>query len=236
MSNTNDYKEIWNDVYGKRFMTLWSPPEGVVQFVGRFLRKRLTVDKYDELFSAKRILDLGCGNGAVAAFLARQGYEVYGIDLSEPAIQLGRELLKHEEMQAELVQGTATELPYQDNFFDCVVSYAVLDHMMPDDGRQAIRESWRVLKNGGLLFLTLADTRSKKFGSGKEMAHNTYLLEGDWYEAGAVQHYFDREDINELLGKEFGLVDIRLVTQQKLDLNFKPTEWSWRWHLTAKKI
>jgi len=72
MPDNKDYKEIWENVYAKRFMTLWSLPEGVVQFVGRFLRKRLTIDKYEDLFPAKHILDLGCGNGAVVAFLAKQ--------------------------------------------------------------------------------------------------------------------------------------------------------------------
>ena len=54
-------QQIWNRVYGEGFMTIWSPPEGTIQFTARHLKKRLTADRFQEFFPAKRVLDLGCG-------------------------------------------------------------------------------------------------------------------------------------------------------------------------------
>ncbi len=68
------------------------------------------------------------------------------------------------------------------------------------------------------------------------MAHNTYLLEGDWYEAGAVQHYFDEKEIKEYLKEKFEILDVRLVMQKKMTVDFKDESWSYRWHPTAKKV
>lgn len=235
MPKSSPHKDVWESIYAERFMTLWSPPEAVVQFVGRFLKKRLTVLSYQESFPAKRILDLGCGNGATVAFLSKLGYEVHGIDLSEVAIKLGREHLAKEGLHGELLSGDASSLPYPDNFFDVIICYGVIDHMEPDRGLAIASEVHRVLRNSGLFFVTLADTRSKKYGQGVRTAKNTYLLEGDWYEAGAVQHYFDRQDIDDLIRKKFHIKDIRLIMQEKLSVNFEPLEWTYRWHLTLEK-
>ncbi len=232
----SNYKDVWEEVYRNKFMTMWQPSKSFVQFTGRFLKKRLTLDKYEEFFPAKDVLDLGCGNGAAVAYFAKMGYRTCGIDLSDAAIKMGQEFLAREGVQAELKTADASAIPYPDNSFDVVVSNGVLDHMDPERAIASAEEVYRVLRKPGLFFITLASTENIKYGEGKQSAKNTYLLEGDWYEAGALQHYYDREDINELFKDRFRIKDIRYDLQKKMSLDFQPLEWVGRWYLTTEKI
>jgi ubiquinone/menaquinone biosynthesis C-methylase UbiE len=66
-----------------------------------------------------RVLDLGCGTGALmeAMFAAYPGSEVYGLDLSDKMIETARARLGG---RATLTVGDAEHLPYDDNFFDVI--------------------------------------------------------------------------------------------------------------------
>ena len=108
--------------------------------------------------------------------------------------------------------------------------------MMMDNAKRALAEVDRVLTKPGRFFLTLADTQSKKFGEGTCVGRNSYILEGDWYEAGAVQHYFDERDIRDLLGNRFRIIDLRRVVQEKYNPEFQQLYWSSRWHIVTEKV
>jgi|SRR3989344_1194077 len=232
----NPYKEIWDGVYKDKFMTIWSPPETVVQFAARFLKKRLTVDKYEEFFKAKRILDLGCGNAATVGFFARQGYEVKGLDLSPSAIYMGKQYLAKEGLKAELTSGDISDLPYKNNFFDVAICYGVLDHMEPKRAKMAVAEAHRVLRKNGLFFMSLIGTESDIYEHGKEVEKNTFILQGDWYENGTLQHYFDEKEIKSMLKGKFAIKDVRINMQKSMTPKFKELKWSYRWHITVEKI
>jgi SAM-dependent methyltransferase len=88
----------------------------------------------------ERILDLGCGDGVLAAKLAAMGCEVVGVDASEMQVAAARKL----GVDARVVSGEA--LPFREQF-DAVFSNAALHWMLrPDD---VIANVWRALKSGG---------------------------------------------------------------------------------------
>jgi SAM-dependent methyltransferase len=96
-----------------------------------------------------RILDAGCGTGAVMTYLADYG-QVSGFDFSADALAFCRKRGLH-----ELTRASVSELPYTDASFDLVVSFDVICvHSVPDDV-QALRECARVLREGGRLVLRL---------------------------------------------------------------------------------
>src|SRR5690606_23353632 len=94
------------------------------------------------------ILDVGCGAGRYIMWFARNGYDVNGIDVDETHIAG----LNEQEI-GNFVQGTATELPWPDAKFDAVICNALL-HVLANRTEldAAMRESWRVLKPGGIWF------------------------------------------------------------------------------------
>lgn len=94
-----------------------------------------------------RLLDMGCGTGL---FLQRRlaDCEAFGIDLSPSALGYCRERKIERTALAD-----ATRLPFEDQFFDVVTAFDLIEHI-PDD-RQIVREIDRVLRPGGFLLATV---------------------------------------------------------------------------------
>lgn len=96
-----------------------------------------------------RILDAGCGTGAMAARLSQLG-KVTALDVSPVAVSFAarRSLTR-------LAQGSVTRLPVRDEAFDLVLSLDVLCHGAVEDVDQAMGEMARVLRPGGHMILNL---------------------------------------------------------------------------------
>jgi len=95
-----------------------------------------------------KILDAGCGTGAVMKYLARYG-EATGFDFSAQALKFSRR-----RGHTRLAQASVLEVPFASQLFDVVVSFDVLCEIGVDDG-QALSEFARVLKPGGIVLLRL---------------------------------------------------------------------------------
>jgi len=116
------------------------PHENFSEFIG-LLRVR----------KAKKILDLGCGTGRHTIALAKKGFEVYGIDISKNALAVCRQRLKEENLKANIVFGDMYQtLPYEDHYFDGLVSINVLHHNKIAEIKSLIKEIERVLKPGAV--------------------------------------------------------------------------------------
>lgn len=99
--------------------------------------------------SGKRVLDIGCGGGALARELVRRGAGVVGVEISErqlaPALALGG--------GARYLVGRAERLPLADASFDIVVFMRTLHHVPPPELAEALREARRVLCPGGTVYV-----------------------------------------------------------------------------------
>ncbi len=105
-----------------------------------------------------RILDLGCGAGGLVKAGRAQGMQFYGcgIQLEDAFTQADPRLLEQ-----GILRGIPLDpytLPFEDGFFDVVISDQVFEHVM--DYPTTVRESHRVLKPGGS-FLHIFPSRSK---------------------------------------------------------------------------
>ncbi len=91
-------------------------------------------------------LDVGCGTGALAERLAARGYRVVGIDPSEGML----EIMRARAPAVEAVQGSGSELPFDADRFDLVLTVAALHHIAaPDEVRRTLAEMVRVCRPGG---------------------------------------------------------------------------------------
>jgi SAM-dependent methyltransferase len=93
-----------------------------------------------------RVLDLGCGDGRVAAELASAGARVSGVDPAAAAVERARAAHPELDLHAPLADG---RLPLGDCSFDVVVCLQVLQHVV--DTQLLLSEARRVLVPGGLL-------------------------------------------------------------------------------------
>lgn len=110
-------------------------------------------------FHGKKLLEVGVGAGTDFLQWARAGAEVYGIDLTEEAVEHVRNRLSiYGLTPKELRVADSESLPYPDNFFDIVYSWGVIHHT-PDTAK-ALREIIRVTKPGGKCKIMIYHRRS----------------------------------------------------------------------------
>jgi len=101
------------------------------------------------------IYDIGGGYGEYAWWLAAQGYEVHLFDLSETHIRMSKELeADYPRVRlASAMVSDARDIPRPDQSADAILLMGPLYSITEYDERMlALRESWRLLKNDGLLF------------------------------------------------------------------------------------
>lgn len=97
------------------------------------------------------VLDVGCGDGPLAAVLSRRGGRVTGLDPDPRMLEAARARAEVESVDLHLVPGEAKALPFGDQTFDRVIAVTVLCFIPQAD--QAIAEMARVLKPSGRLVI-----------------------------------------------------------------------------------
>jgi ubiquinone/menaquinone biosynthesis C-methylase UbiE len=101
--------------------------------------------------AGKTVLDVGCGDGALASELARRGAIVTGLDADPAMIAAARRRTEIEGTQLRLIDGQAERLPFDNAAFECVVAVTVLCFVR--DAERAVAEMARVLKPSGLVVI-----------------------------------------------------------------------------------
>jgi 2-polyprenyl-3-methyl-5-hydroxy-6-metoxy-1,4-benzoquinol methylase len=97
--------------------------------------------------TGKRVLEIGCGMGSIAAALAKGGANLTAIDITTTAIDITKRRFKTLGLQGDIRQLDAEQLDFADNTFDMVWSWGVIHHSANMAG--IIQQIHRVLKSGG---------------------------------------------------------------------------------------
>ncbi len=185
----------------------WYPNEQMVRFIVKYLRKRTGLDAWKSHRQVRRVLDLGCGTGRHVKLLAEQKFEVHGLDISWVSVQFASRWMRILKQPASLAVASSCQLPYRSGSFDVIVSHGVLDHMTLDDARVTAGEVRRILAPDGLFYLDLISKADSTYGQGKQIDPETFIVP-EGIEAGAVQRFYDPNEIETLLGDLFELKEI----------------------------
>jgi ubiquinone/menaquinone biosynthesis C-methylase UbiE len=104
-----------------------------------------------QLEPGTRLLEVGCGVGAVLAVLGQEypGLRLFGVDIEPKQLEFARTHLAQAGVQADLAEGDALALPFEDESFDHVWMMWFLEHI--PDATAALREARRVLVPGGAI-------------------------------------------------------------------------------------
>lgn len=99
------------------------------------------------------ILDVGCGTGIYAIYLANQGAKVTAVDLVPAHIQRLKELISQNSLSVSAYEGNATDLSkYSENSFDMVLCLGPLYHLIDKKAQnKCIEECIRVTKPNGVI-------------------------------------------------------------------------------------
>jgi 2-polyprenyl-3-methyl-5-hydroxy-6-metoxy-1,4-benzoquinol methylase len=118
---------------------------------GRALYNTLFVQEND--IKNKKILDIGCGFGwfELNAIL-RECENVIGIEIAEEDLLTVRKYIK--DSRVDFKVGSAIKLPFENNKFDTIVSWEVIEHIPKNTENKMFSEVNRVLKNNGVFYLS----------------------------------------------------------------------------------
>jgi ubiquinone/menaquinone biosynthesis C-methylase UbiE len=133
-----------------------------------------------------RLLDVGCAAGYFLEVAKERGYEVYGVEISDYIAERIDKSLK-----SRVFVGQLEEAGFQENSFDVVTMWDVLEHM--PNPLQTLRETSRVLKPGGMMFVETINTACL----------NSRLLGDRWplYRPPFHLFYFSIRTLTELIDK-----------------------------------
>ena len=102
----------------------------------------IAIEKLMRQHGVARALEVGTGTGKLMRHLRDKGFSVDGIDSSPVAAKLSGALV-----------GSATDIPFEPDRFDCVIGISVLEHLTVSEGKRFVSEAFRVLRAEGLIFL-----------------------------------------------------------------------------------
>ena len=137
--------DAWTDTYRLGDHNLWDHSAPSSELVGYILGASLP--------TRARVLDLGCGTGADATFLATQDYEVHGLDFSAEALRLAEQRARRSGVVVDWHECSALNTPFDASYFDLISDRGCCHHIGGPLRRQYAQEIARILKPGGVLFL-----------------------------------------------------------------------------------
>ncbi|NEO42149.1 MAG: methyltransferase domain-containing protein [Moorea sp. SIOASIH] len=181
------------------------------------------------LTTESRVLDIGCGNGNTAIWLAQQtGCEVVGIDISAVRVGNAKALAQeYPSLRLSFQKASVTSLPFSDNSFTHVWSQATLYHVHQRE--LALKEIYRVLQEQGIfLFDDLITPVSEISAEGQKHVYQRLLFEPTFsYESYAKTlseiglMVLEAKDLSEHLNKSYQLLsELALSKYPKLSASY----------------
>ncbi|MGB3946579.1 MAG: class I SAM-dependent methyltransferase [Bacteroidia bacterium] len=229
----DNQKKQWEESYQNKDNYMFYPHEEVIRFFSQYINKRKGFDTFEKKHNVNglpKVLDLGCGIGRHIVFSNQMQTDAYGVDLSEAAIEFAVSWAKKEGIpnaEEKILQCDITKMPFQNNFFDFMVSHGVLDSMSLQNCQKSIVEAHRVLKSGGYFYCDLIsgdDSEHDSNFSGEEVIKTEH-------ERDTIQLFYNENLIKNLYSKYFEITDMILIKRNSITNN----QGTSRYHIVFRK-
>lgn len=137
---------LWDRAYSSGdYRQHWEPPETPAELAG--------VAAAGLVPARALVLDLGCGAGAEAVWLARRGHRVVGVDSSAPALEIARRRADEAGVKVDFRRASVFDLPLEDGAAGFALDRGCFHAIDPDDRALYAAEVTRVLAPGASLLL-----------------------------------------------------------------------------------
>lgn len=166
---------------------------------GRRLSAQYILGELQQLKKSQRLLDIGCSTGFLLDEAGKRGWEVYGVELSQWAVDYARNKLGI----ANVFQGTLKEAAYPSNYFDAVILKDAIEHL--PEPKSTLIEIRRILKSDGVICINTPDISS----------FISKILRARWWGIKQVHlYYFTRQSLYDMLDAA-GFVPIKIKSHAR---------------------
>jgi ubiquinone/menaquinone biosynthesis C-methylase UbiE len=177
---SSNYDE-WDQIYRKYPVKAWGwelgkPRPILVEFVEKGLIKK------------GKALDLCCGAGTNTVYLAKKGFEVTAIDISQRAIKYAKEKAGRANVKINFMIQSFVDLPFPDEEFDFVFDMGCFHHVEIEDRASFIEGVHRVLKKSGDYLLTCFSYKNGSAWNHFTEKQLISLFSGS-FEINEIKHY-----------------------------------------------
>ena len=169
-------------------------------------------------FSGLSLVDVGCGGGLVAEAMARQGFEVLGIDAAEENVAAAAAHASEMAAPASYRCAAAEELALEGAQFDVVLALEIVEHVV--NRAEFLETCAQILKPRGLIILATLNRTLKSLALAKIGAE--YVLR--WLPPGT--HDWNKFVSPEVLASE--LRELGLAAVETRGISFDPLGWTWQ--------
>lgn len=179
-------------------------------------------------------LDLGCGLGRHTVLFASNGFKTYAFDLSKSAIEKTREWCNNLNLNVDYKVGDMLELPYEDNFFDCILCRTVISHTDTKGVFKIAAEIKRVLKENGECYLTLNSKEALGYKQKSPVIDENTKIKIENGPENGVPHFYADYGLLKQIFQDFKIVLVNHIEDDfERDSNYFS---SWHYHILIKKI
>lgn len=181
----------------------------------------------------RRVLDVGCGKGRHTLLFAKNGFDTFGVDISESAVESTLKLLSENGVNCSVKQADMRNIPFEDGMFDAVFSYLTISHTDTRGVEKTLNEICRVLKPNGEVFFNINSSESELYKSKKYpmIDENTIIKTKTGPEEGEP-HFYATEEI---LYKFLEPFEIIWMNHTNNIYHNGKRNWGWDYYVLAKK-
>jgi len=150
-----------------------------------------------------KAIDLGCGAGNYAVYLAERGFEVTGVDFSQTAIKIARESASRKGVKCNFfVADVIDELDSVNQTWDFVYGWGLLHHILPEQRQKYVENVRRILNPSGRYLSVCFSQEDTGFGGSGKFRESSL---------GTVLYFSSEDELRELFKPYFKILDLRTI-------------------------
>lgn len=148
-----------------------------------------------------RAIDLGCGAGNYAIYLAERGFDVTGVDISPTAIEIARKNADKKALKCDFfVADVVEELNKLNLTWDFAYDWGFLHHILPEQRQKYVEGVYRIL-NPSCKYLSVCFSEKDAGFGGSGKYRKTRL--------GTVLYFSSEDELRELFEEYFQIIELR---------------------------
>lgn len=221
MKHANSNLDVWDNLYKNGIQGKY-PSEMLIRFINL---------KFHSQKNAQ-FLDLGSGTGRHLVYLQENGYNCFGIEHSQLAIDIARAWLDERGLKSNIKQGSIMDESLYEQGLDGIIDIATLQHNTKSEIKKIIKIVHHSLKKGGYFFSMLKHPHDSLFSEGEKFDGSTkkFIQTSDKHAVQALINFPNQIEVKEM----FSIFS---------HLNLEKISWTYNnqkevvadWIITAKK-